>query len=37
MADIATVFHWSPGVMSSMTLGELMDWREQARLRSEVE
>lgn len=36
MADIATVFHWPPAAMDDMTLGELMDWRERARERSEA-
>ncbi|MFG6718609.1 GpE family phage tail protein [Burkholderia pseudomallei] len=35
MADIALVFHWSPEVMASMSLPELMDWRERARERYE--
>lgn len=34
MADIAAVFHWPPAVMDSMELGELMEWRERARLRA---
>jgi hypothetical protein len=34
MADIATVFHWGPDVMNGMTIPELMDWRERARVRS---
>lgn len=34
MADIAAIFHWPPAVMDPMTLAELADWREQARLRS---
>lgn len=37
MADIALVFHWSPEVMNSLTLAELMDWRERARVRYESE
>jgi hypothetical protein len=37
MADIAVVFHWSPGMMAELTLSELMDWRERARLRSNME
>ncbi|UVS99071.1 GpE family phage tail protein [Burkholderia glumae] len=35
MADIALVFHWSPDVMTVMSLRELMDWRERARERYE--
>ncbi|MYM70545.1 GpE family phage tail protein [Pseudoduganella sp. FT55W] len=34
MADIAVVFHWTPQAMDGMSLAELMDWREQARIRS---
>ena len=34
MADIAAIFHWPPGVMDTMTLAELMEWREQARVRA---
>ncbi|MGD8174801.1 GpE family phage tail protein [Marinimicrobium sp. ARAG 43.8] len=34
MADIAAIFHWGPQQMHTMPLHELMDWREQARLRS---
>lgn len=33
MADLAIVFHWRPADMHDMTLPELMDWREQARVR----
>lgn len=33
MADIAVVFHWPPAVMDGMSLDELMQWRERARLR----
>lgn len=33
MADIALVFHWTPASMESMALGELMAWRERARVR----
>ena len=34
MADIATIFHWTPGDMGDMSIAELMEWREQARKRS---
>jgi len=34
MADIATVFHWTPEAMSEMSLCELMEWRDRARQRS---
>jgi hypothetical protein len=37
MADIAIVFHWRPNDMESMSLTELMQWRERARLRTESE
>lgn len=37
MADIAAIFHWNPGVMDEMYLEELMEWREQARVRSTPE
>ncbi len=35
MADLAIVFHWSLRDMDSMSLGELMEWRERARQRHE--
>ncbi|MBI0096021.1 hypothetical protein B6C99_03210 [Gilliamella sp. N-G2] len=28
------VFHWQPSAMFDFTLSELMEWREQARIRS---
>jgi len=34
MADVAAIFHWTPGDMDGMTVPELMEWREQARKRS---
>lgn len=34
MADIATIFHWTPESMDKYSLPELMGWREQARKRS---
>ncbi|MDE1486499.1 GpE family phage tail protein [Xenorhabdus bovienii] len=37
MADIATVFHWSPAVTDEMLLSELLDWRHRAILRSGAE
>lgn len=37
MADVATVFHWSPAVMDPMPLAELMDWRERALKRHNPE
>ncbi|WP_420359251.1 GpE family phage tail protein, partial [Mannheimia haemolytica] len=36
-ADIATVFHWTPNAFDEMTIVELGQWREKARLRSGVE
>ena len=35
MADVALVFHWPPSGMDSMSVSELMDWRERARERYE--
>lgn len=35
MADLATVFHWTPADMDCMALAELMEWRERARKRVE--
>lgn len=35
MADLAMVFHWTPREMDTMSLPELMQWREQARVRHE--
>jgi len=37
MADIAAVFHWPPQAMAEMSVEELGEWRERARLRSETE
>lgn len=37
MADIAAVFHWPPADMNAMPLDDLMEWREQARLRSSAD
>ncbi|RQM36863.1 GpE family phage tail protein [Erwinia psidii] len=34
MADIATVFHWPPSELYAMPLGELIDWRHKALIRS---
>ena len=30
MADIATVFHWSPAVMDPMMIVELIGWHSRA-------
>ncbi|WP_186078670.1 GpE family phage tail protein [Burkholderia gladioli] len=35
MADVALVFHWTPADMDGMSIAELMDWRERARVRYE--
>ncbi|MCA3509233.1 MAG: GpE family phage tail protein [Rhodobacter sp.] len=35
MADLALVFHWTPGDMDPMTPGELARWWEKARARHE--
>lgn len=37
MADIAAIFHWPPAALDEMTLAELANWREEARLRSGAE
>ena len=37
MADLAVVFHWTPADMDQLTLHELMDWRERARVRSSAD
>lgn len=37
MADIAIVFHWPPDVMDGWYLEELMEWRERARVRYQVD
>lgn len=34
MADLATIFHWRPADMDPMSLADLMDWRERARVRA---
>jgi hypothetical protein len=34
MADIAAIFHWTPDAMDGMSLTELAEWRERARVRS---
>ncbi|WP_439327973.1 GpE family phage tail protein [Lonepinella sp. BR2357] len=35
IADIAMVFHWRPDDFDQMSLLELMEWREKARVRYE--
>ncbi|MDA7086514.1 GpE family phage tail protein [Pseudomonas sp. SA3-5] len=37
MADLAVVFHWAPAAMNRLSLTELMDWRERARIRSQAD
>lgn len=37
MADIAVIFGWTPDVMDRMSVVELAQWRERARLRSGAE
>lgn len=34
MADLATVFHWQPEAMDVLSVSELMQWRERARVRN---
>ncbi|WP_395306563.1 GpE family phage tail protein [Enterobacter sichuanensis] len=34
MADIAVIFHWPPSELYSLSLAELITWREKALLRS---
>lgn len=36
MADLAVVFHWAPADMDSLSITELMEWRERARLRAQT-
>ena len=35
MADIAVVFHWPPDTLNNLSLTELAEWRERARIRHE--
>ena len=37
MADLAMVFHWRPADMADMGVAELMEWRERARERYELQ
>jgi len=37
MADIAVVFHWPLHAMAEMSIEELADWRERARVRSQTD
>ena len=37
MADLAVVFHWPPQAMDGMSVAELMQWRERARIRHQPE
>ncbi|WP_370630266.1 GpE family phage tail protein [Xenorhabdus sp. PB61.4] len=34
IADIATVFHWSPSECYAMTVSELLKWHERAATRN---
>ncbi|WP_083199858.1 GpE family phage tail protein [Pseudomonas defluvii] len=34
MADLAVVFHWAPADMDRLSVQDLMEWRERARVRS---
>ncbi|AXF61182.1 GpE family phage tail protein [Leclercia adecarboxylata] len=34
VADIATVFHWTPAATADMSLTELLEWRHKAIMRS---
>ncbi|WP_072009453.1 GpE family phage tail protein [Buttiauxella noackiae] len=34
VADIATLFHWSPSVTEEMTLTDVLEWRHKALIRS---
>ncbi|HGB3583209.1 TPA: GpE family phage tail protein [Salmonella enterica subsp. enterica serovar Zanzibar] len=34
MADIAVIFHWPPSELYSLSLNELITWREKALQRS---
>ena len=34
MADVAAIFHWTPGDMDGMTVPELMEGRKKAGKRS---
>ncbi|NQC68448.1 GpE family phage tail protein [Pseudomonas aeruginosa] len=37
MADLAVTFHWPPDHMDRLSLTELMEWRERARVRSSAD
>lgn len=37
MADLAVTFHWAPDHMDQLSLTELMEWRERARVRSSAD
>lgn len=37
MADLAVTFHWAPDHMDRLSLTELMEWRERARVRSSAD
>lgn len=37
MADLAVVFHWAPQDMDVLSVADLMDWRDRARVRSQAD
>lgn len=37
MGDIAVIFGWTPDAMDPMSVTELAEWRERARVRSGVD
>lgn len=36
MADIASVFHWEPDIMWSMSIDELLIWHQKAIDRNKI-
>jgi len=36
MADIATIFHWPLSDLDPLSVEELAEWRERARVRAEA-
>ncbi|MFV0411132.1 MAG: GpE family phage tail protein [Paracoccus sp. (in: a-proteobacteria)] len=37
MADLAVTFHWTPRDMDPLSLSDLIQWRERARVRTQPE
>lgn len=37
MANIAIAFHWTPETMDKMHVVELMQWHQEAKIRTESE